>query len=194
MSLVRGEGVYVYDEDGHAILDGASGAAVSCLGHGNRRIADRMAAQAGVLAFAHGSQFVSPQGPRARRPTRGKVRVPEKPRLLRFRGLGSDRNSTEDCGSPTTLLAGVPSQQRVVSRSVSYHGAALGALAMTGHKQRRRLYESLIAPFPKIPTCYCYRSRTAWLQHRARSSVPMSWTEASWRLGPITSPPLSLSR
>src|SRR4051795_11131432 len=61
LSLVRGEGVYVFDQAGRRFLDGASGAAVVCLGHGNARIADRLAAQARKLAFAHGSQFVTPE-------------------------------------------------------------------------------------------------------------------------------------
>ena len=37
---IRGEGIYLYTEDGHAIIDGSGGAAVACLGHGNRRIAE----------------------------------------------------------------------------------------------------------------------------------------------------------
>jgi adenosylmethionine-8-amino-7-oxononanoate aminotransferase len=156
VSLVRGEGVYVYDEDGHAILDGASGAAVSCLGHGNRRIADRMAAQAGVLAFAHGSQFVSPQVLELADRLAAKSACPRS--RVYFASGGSEATETAlKIALAYHSASGVPSRQRVVSRSVSYHGATLGALAMTGHKQRRRLYESLITPFPKIPTCYCYR-------------------------------------
>src|SRR5262245_17327669 len=60
LSIVRGKGVYLYDDTGRALLDGASGAAVVCIGHGNERVAAKMAEQAGTIAFAHGSQFVTP--------------------------------------------------------------------------------------------------------------------------------------
>jgi adenosylmethionine-8-amino-7-oxononanoate aminotransferase len=45
----------------------------------------------------------------------------------------------------------------VVSRTISYHGATLGALAMTGLRIRRQTYEPLLPVFPRILTCYCYR-------------------------------------
>jgi adenosylmethionine-8-amino-7-oxononanoate aminotransferase len=156
LSLVRGDGVYVYDEHGRAILDGASGAAVACLGHGNARIADRMAAQARTLAFAHGSQFVSPQVLELADRLAAKSGCPDS--RVYFASGGSEATETAlKIALAYHSASGAPRRQRVVSRSVSYHGATFGALAMTGHQQRRRLYESLIAPFPKIPAGYCYR-------------------------------------
>ena len=59
IQIARAEGVYLYDTAGRAILDGASGAAVVCLGHGNRRIIERLTAQASTIAFAHTSVFVT---------------------------------------------------------------------------------------------------------------------------------------
>jgi adenosylmethionine-8-amino-7-oxononanoate aminotransferase len=40
---------------------------------------------------------------------------------------------------------------------VSYHGATIGALSMTGHYPRRRKYLPLLAQFPRISTPYCRR-------------------------------------
>ena len=37
---VKGEGVYLYDQQGKQYLDGSGGAAVSCLGHGDAEIID----------------------------------------------------------------------------------------------------------------------------------------------------------
>lgn len=40
--IVGGEGNYLYTADGRKIFDGSTGAAVSCLGHNNRRIIKAM--------------------------------------------------------------------------------------------------------------------------------------------------------
>src|ERR1700754_2033618 len=53
----RGEGIYLYTEDGRAIIDASGGAAVACLGHGNRRVADAVARQVGTMAYAHTGTF-----------------------------------------------------------------------------------------------------------------------------------------
>lgn len=43
--VVKGEGNYLYLSDGRKILDATSGAAVSCLGHGNQRVIDAITRQ-----------------------------------------------------------------------------------------------------------------------------------------------------
>jgi len=156
VSLVRGEGLYVYDDHGRAILDGASGAAVACLGHGNTRIAKRLQSQAQTLAFAHGSKFVSPQVLELADRLAAKSACPDS--RVYFASGGSEATETAlKIALAYHSASGNPKRQRVISRTVSYHGATLGALAMTGHQQRRRPYESLVAPFPKIAASYCYR-------------------------------------
>jgi adenosylmethionine-8-amino-7-oxononanoate aminotransferase len=47
---VRGEGIYLHRADGAKIIDGSGGAAVACLGHGNRRIAEAIGRQAATMA------------------------------------------------------------------------------------------------------------------------------------------------
>src|SRR5690242_19994816 len=48
-----GEGIYLHRADGMRIIDGSGGAAVACLGHGNRRIAEAIGRQAATMAYAH---------------------------------------------------------------------------------------------------------------------------------------------
>lgn len=50
--ISHGEGVYLYDTDGKQYLDGASSVVVTNIGHGNKRVAETMAEQAGKLAYA----------------------------------------------------------------------------------------------------------------------------------------------
>jgi adenosylmethionine-8-amino-7-oxononanoate aminotransferase len=54
-----GAGVYIVREDGSKVLDGSSGAAVSCLGHGHAAVTAAIVQQAQHLAFAHSSFFAS---------------------------------------------------------------------------------------------------------------------------------------
>ena len=49
--MVRGEGVYLYDDRGRRYLDGLAGLFVSQLGHGRTELAEAAARQAKELAF-----------------------------------------------------------------------------------------------------------------------------------------------
>ena len=53
----RGEGIYLFAEDGSAIIDGSGGAAVACLGHGNARVNAAIAAQLSRVAYVHTALF-----------------------------------------------------------------------------------------------------------------------------------------
>ena len=55
----RAEGIYLFDKKGNRIIDGAAGAAVVCLGHGNERIIKALIEQAEKVAFTHMSTFTN---------------------------------------------------------------------------------------------------------------------------------------
>jgi adenosylmethionine-8-amino-7-oxononanoate aminotransferase len=154
--IARAEGVYLYDEDGRAILDGAAGAAVVCLGHRNRRLIDRLTTQAEQVAFTHTSTFVTaPVIDLARR----LAACTSDPRArVYFVSGGSEANETAiKIARAYQLAVGQPKRHAVMSRTVSYHGASLGALAATGLLHRRQPYEPLLLQWPRVATCYCYR-------------------------------------
>ena len=50
---VSAHGLIIHLEDGRDVLDGCGGAAVACLGSGNREIIDAMCSQANTLSFAY---------------------------------------------------------------------------------------------------------------------------------------------
>ncbi len=56
---VGGEGIRLRLADGREIIDGSGGAAVACLGHGNRRVAEAIGRQAATMAYAHTGIFTS---------------------------------------------------------------------------------------------------------------------------------------
>ena len=72
-TIVRGEGVYLWDAEGRRYIDGSGGSsAVTSIGHGVQEIADAMAAQARKVAFVP----IAPLHERAPRgPGRGRGQV-----------------------------------------------------------------------------------------------------------------------
>ena len=50
--VVRGEGSYLFLDDGTRILDAAGGAAVSCVGHGEARVQDAIMTQLKKVEYA----------------------------------------------------------------------------------------------------------------------------------------------
>lgn len=49
--IIGGEGNYVILEDGRRIFDASGGAAVACIGHGNTRVHDAIAAQLKQISY-----------------------------------------------------------------------------------------------------------------------------------------------
>jgi len=152
----RAEGVYLYDEQDRPILDGSSGAAVVSLGHGHPRVIERIRAQASAVAFTHSFAFVT--RPVLELSERLAARYGDPRARVLFASGGSEATETAlKLARIWHLARGLPGKHRVVSRATSYHGATLGALAMTGLLPRRRDFEPLLQPFPRAATPYCYR-------------------------------------
>lgn len=152
----RGEGIYIYDTEGKRYIDGSGGAVVVGIGHGVAEITAAMVGQAQKIAFAHGSQFA----------TQAAVALAEK--LVAFSPPGLSRVYFLSGGSEAIETAvklarqyqverGKPGKYKVISRWTSYHGNTLGALALSGHTGRRKLYLPLMPHTPHIAPAYCYR-------------------------------------
>jgi len=155
---VRGEGVYVWEADGNRYLDFSGSAAVNFIGHGVGEISDAMAEQARQLEFVHTSQFTTP------------VAEEFAQELLDFAGdhfAGGAVYFT--CGGSESVetalkLArqyqveiGERNRHQILSRQQSYHGATLGALAVSGNRKRREIYLPMVREFEHIGVPYCYR-------------------------------------
>jgi adenosylmethionine-8-amino-7-oxononanoate aminotransferase len=153
---VRAEGVYIYDQNGKAYLDGSGGAVVVSIGHGVKEIQEPMVKQAASIAFAHGSQFTT----EAAMTLAEKIIAISPPGLNRvyFVSGGSEAIETAvKMARQYQVDRGVPSKYKVISRWTSYHGNTMGALALSGHTGRRKYYLPLIQHTPHIAPAYCYR-------------------------------------
>ena len=156
--VVRGEGVYLYDADGKQYLDGSGGAAISCLGHGNRVVIEAIKSQAEKLAFAHTMFFTN--HPQEKLAARLVDRFGRADARVYFLSGGSEANETAmKLARQYWLSQGCSKKHLVISRQQSYHGNTLGALSASGNVARRKVYGPLLHDWPKIDPCYEYRHR-----------------------------------
>ncbi len=151
-----GDGIRLRLADGRSIIDGSGGAAVACLGHGNRRVAEAIARQAGAMAYAHTGTFSSEPAEH----------------LADFLLDGAPGSMTQayfcSSGSEGTEAAlklarqyfveiGQPHRTCFIARRQSYHGNTLGALAAGGNMMRRALYKPMLSPvFSHVSPCFPY--------------------------------------
>jgi adenosylmethionine-8-amino-7-oxononanoate aminotransferase len=154
---VGGEGIRLRLSDGRAVIDASGGAAVACIGHGNRRVAEAIARQAGAMAYAHTGTFSSEPAERL-----ADLLLDGTPGGLThayFCSSGSEGTEAAlKLARQYFVEIGQDQRTRFIARRQSYHGNTLGALAAGGNRIRRAPYESLLSPgFSHVSPCFAYR-------------------------------------
>jgi acetylornithine/N-succinyldiaminopimelate aminotransferase len=138
--LVRGEGCYVWDENGTKYLDFLAGIAVNSLGHAHPEMVAAAQQQIGTLAHIS-NYFASP----------AQIELAE--RLKRLTGAGDAGrvyfcNSGAEANEAAFKLARLNTaggrRTRVLALHDAFHGRTMGALALTGKPLMR-------APFEPVP-------------------------------------------
>jgi adenosylmethionine-8-amino-7-oxononanoate aminotransferase len=156
-----GNGPYIVDASGRKYLDASGGAAVSSIGHGHPAVTRAIAEQAQKLAFAHTSFFTNEPMERLA------------DFLVRKAGGGFERAGIVCDGSEAIEAAiklarqywtetGQSERSIIISRRLSYHGITMGALAVSGHLNRRERYLPYLSREVEfIAPCYPYRGLRA---------------------------------
>lgn len=154
---VSGEGIRLHLKDGRTIIDASGGAAVACLGHGNRRIAEAIGRQAATMAYAHTGSFIS-------QPAEDLADIildgsPGGLTTAYFCSSGSEGTEAAlKLARQYFVEIGQPQRTHYIARRQSYHGNTLGALAAGGNMMRRRLYEPVLSDaFSHVSPCFAYR-------------------------------------
>lgn len=159
-TLVRGEGVYLFDSEGKRYIDASGGsAAVTAIGHGVPEVVSVLAEQAGRLAYAPTHAFTTDA-------------VEECARLIieEFAPEGFGKVWFVSGGSEATENAvkmalqyhrerGDGSRHLVIGRRQSFHGATIAALGFGGNAGRRRPFAAILPPAEHIAPCHPYRCR-----------------------------------
>jgi adenosylmethionine-8-amino-7-oxononanoate aminotransferase len=154
----RGEGVWLFDADGRKYLDFASSAVVNFIGHGDPAIVRAMAEQASQLEFAHSSNFTTEVAELFAQELLDFAGTAFRGGAVFFTSGGSESvESALKLARQYQVESGHSERYQVVSRRQSYHGATLGAMAVSGNESRRGIYLPMLREFPKANIPYCYR-------------------------------------
>ncbi|WP_350346958.1 acetylornithine transaminase [Agromyces sp. G08B096] len=145
--LERGEGAWVWDEEGRPYLDFLAGIAVNSLGHAHPVFVEAVSRQAATLA--HVSNYFA---------TEPALELSE--RLVRLAGAGEHGrawfgNSGAEANEAAFKLARLNNsggaRTRVLALVDAFHGRTMGSLALTGKAHMRQAFEPLAGGVEHIP-------------------------------------------
>ena len=154
--IVRGDGCYVYDENGKRYLDGLSALFCVNAGHGRVEIGEAMAEQVKDLGFYTNWSYAHPRA------------IELANRVAGYAPEGLDRVFFTSGGSEAVESAlklcriyhrrnGEATRYKVIAREIAYHGTTLGALTATGIPDLRAPFEPLTPGGRHAPNTNSYR-------------------------------------
>jgi adenosylmethionine-8-amino-7-oxononanoate aminotransferase len=154
--LVRGEGCYVWDENGQRYLDGLSALFCVNAGHGRSELGEAAARQTGELGFFTNWSYAHPPGIELA------ARIAEltPPGLNRvfFTSGGSEAvESAWKLARAYHRLNGDGQRTKIIARETAYHGTSFGALSITGITPLRTPFEPLTPGACHVPNTNSYR-------------------------------------
>ncbi|MGE3832675.1 MAG: aspartate aminotransferase family protein [Parvibaculaceae bacterium] len=153
---VRGRGSYVWDADGKQYIDGSGGPAVYCIGHGNEEVNAAIIAQLGAIAHGYRYNFTTD--------------ALEELTEIVIRNCGGDlkhimfvtggSEAVESClklALQYHAARGEMSRRRFIARERSWHGNTIGALSVSGFRERRAAFEGALVPASHLSPANQYR-------------------------------------
>jgi acetylornithine aminotransferase len=143
LTLVRGEGPWVWDADGERYLDLVGGIAVNALGHAHPAVVAAVTEQIGLLGHTS-NLYINP------------VAVELAEALLDVAGV-EDNGKVLFCNSGAEALEAalkitrLTGRTKVVACDGAFHGRTMGALALTGQPAKRTPFEPLTPGVTHVP-------------------------------------------
>ncbi|WP_306006501.1 aminotransferase family protein [Aquicoccus porphyridii] len=153
--LDRAEGIYMWDTSGKRYLDGSSGAMVSNIGHSNPAVLAAMRAQMEKSTFGYRLHFQT-EASEALAAKTAELSPPGLNKVFFVSGGSEAVESTIKLARQYALAKGEAQRFKVISRMPSYHGATLGALAVTGYAPMSAPFDPMLMRMPKIPAPRAY--------------------------------------
>ncbi|MFV1920008.1 aspartate aminotransferase family protein [Sphingomonas sp. MJ1 (PH-R8)] len=144
---VRGEGCYLFNEDGTRYLDFAAGIAVNALGHGHPHLVKAIADQAATLMHVS-NLYGSPQGEALAQ----RIVDNSFADTVFFTNSGAE---AVECAIKTArryhYANGNPERHKLITFQNAFHGRTLGAISATDQPKMRDGFEPLLPGFDYVP-------------------------------------------
>lgn len=152
ISAVRGEGVFVFADDGKRYMDFSSGLGVLNIGHNHPRVKEAAGKQMENLIHTGGIYY-------------NETTVLAAEKLLAVAPEGIDMLFFSNSGAEAVegalkLARHVTGRQGIISFTHAFHGRTLGAVSVTTSSAAyRKRYHPLLPSVYQAPYPYCYRCR-----------------------------------
>jgi adenosylmethionine-8-amino-7-oxononanoate aminotransferase len=154
--IVRGEGCYLFDQDGKRYLDAVGGAYVANIGHGVTEIADAIAQQAKRVAYVSGMTFTNE--PVEALAAELAALSPGDLDKVYFLGSGSEAvEAALKLARQYWVETGKPGKSKIIALTPGYHGNTILALSASAREQYRAMYRDWLVEVVHIPAPYRYR-------------------------------------
>ncbi len=145
VSIERGAGVHVWDEEGNRFLDFTSGWGVTCLGHAHPVITDALLNQGGkILQGPHGGMTYSPA--RARLLSLLGEILPAPLTRIFFANSGAEAND-----AAIKLARKATGRMDVIAMEQSFHGRTISTASATGQAKHREKFNPLMPNYRFVP-------------------------------------------
>jgi len=141
LKLVRGKGVYVWDENGNKYLDAIAGIGVAILGHSNEELASAINEQMKKLVVA-GPMFHHEEKDEA---------LEELSKFLSFEYAYFGNSGTEAVEAALKFARLYTGKKEIIAMTKAFHGRTFGSLSATWKKKYRGGFEPLVPGFKHIP-------------------------------------------
>ena len=158
ITLVKGKGVEVWDENGKKYLDFLGGIATNILGHAHPTIVKAVSAQ--VRELSHVSNLYA--------------HLPGVELAERLQDLVGDPtarvffcNSGAEANEAAIKIARLSGRKNIISTTGSFHGRTMGALSITGQEAKRAPFYPLLSDVKFLP----YGDLAAMIKHVNRKTA-----------------------
>lgn len=150
------KGSYLYDVDGKQYIDGSSGPAVYCIGHGNEEVNAAIADQLGRIAHGYRYNFTTDA-------------LEELTEIISARCGGTLKHMVYVTGGSEAVESclklalqyhyarGDVTRRKFIARERSWHGNTLGALSVSGFRERKLAFEGSLLDVIHLSPTNAYR-------------------------------------
>lgn len=140
---VKGEGCYIFDQDGRSYLDCLGGYGVFSLGHRHPRVIEAVKRQLDEMPLSGKTFFSKNQADLAERLAEV---TPDGIEFSFFSNSGA-----EACEAAIKFVKATTGRAKIVSTEGSYHGKTIGGLSCTGREKYRKRFEPLMPGVAFVP-------------------------------------------
>lgn len=178
-------GSYIHDVDGKIYIDGSSGPAVYCIGHGNAEVNEAISAQLSRIAHGYRYNFTSDA-------------LEELTEIVTRRCGGTLRHMVYVTGGSEAVESclkialqyhharGEKSRRRFIARERSWHGNTLGALSVSGFLERKLPFEGSLLDVSHLSPANVYRPIAGATAETAGEACARELEDEILRRGPET--------